>query len=42
MGKRFKCRIAENLILPCNYVMKGLCGSDGKPCRVEEQKESEN
>jgi len=35
---RVKCRINQNIILPCNWVKDGYCGGDGKPCQIEQMK----
>jgi hypothetical protein len=32
------CRVHQDLvrlILPCNWVKRGQCGCDGKPCDIE-------
>lgn len=31
------CRISGNgkIVLPCNWVVSGFCGADGRGCRVE-------
>jgi hypothetical protein len=28
------CRHSDNVCLPCNWVVDGFCGADGRVCKV--------
>lgn len=38
MGERFRCRHVGDICLPCNQVVNGFCGIDGRQCKVERLK----
>ena len=35
MTERYKCRHRADVVLPCNWVVKGFCGVDARECRIE-------
>ena len=30
-----KCRFSDRVVLPCSWVVDGVCGVDARVCRVE-------